>query len=121
MAILNSRNESNKFIKQVGEDFVHKPADSNEDITVNILDVNSDKTFNVFSDEACNNLVGNFKVIFRPNDGVYLNLSEIMGIKLYGDIDFKDSILISNDGEQKLLDWANLNSSTVINTVLGVL
>ena len=120
MATINSRNESNKFVKLVGSTVVQKPADQIEDITIEILDVISDKTFNVYSDEACSILEGNFKVMFKQNDGVYLYLSNISGLKLYGDINFKDSIVLTSVGEQKLLDWVNLSASTIINIGLGI-
>ena len=120
MATLNSRNESNKFVKQVGSTFVQKPADQIEDITIQILDVTSDNTFNIYSDEACTTLIGNFKVMFKQNDGVYLYLSNVSDLKLHGDINFVDSIVLTTVGEQKLLDWVNLNSSTIINVGLGL-
>lgn len=121
MATIFSRNESDKFIKQVGEDFIHNPSGETEDITLEILNVSADKSFNVFSDVACSNLVGDFKVIFRPNDGVYLNLGNITGVELYGDIDYANHIVVSLNGEEKLLDWSELNSDTVINTILRVI
>lgn len=118
MATINSRNESNKFIKQVGVDFTHKPSGATEDITLEILNVTTDKTFNIYSDEACNNLLGNFKVIFKVNDGVYVSLSNIPTVKLDSDINFKNNVTVTSGVEEKLLDWNLLNSATVINTTL---
>lgn len=121
MATINSRNESNKFIKQVGSDFIHKPSDELEDKTNDILNINSDVTFNVYSDLNCLNLVGNFQLLFRANDGVYVKLSNISDCELYADFDYENDILLVGQSEEKLIDWANLNSSTVINTVLRTL
>lgn len=118
MATINSRNESNKFIKQVGENFVHKPSGATEDITLEILNVTTNKTFNIYSDEACANLLGNFAVIFKPNDGVYISLSNIPTVKLEGDINHSNNLTVTSGVEEKLLDWGFLNSSTVINTTL---
>lgn len=118
MATINSRNESNKFIKQVGMDFTHKPSGATEDITLEILNVTTDKTFNIYSDEACNNLLGNFKVSFKTNDGVYVSLSNIPTVKLEGDINFANNVIVTAGTEEKLLDWNLLNSATVINTIL---
>lgn len=120
MATINSRNESNKFVKQLGDGFVHKPSGATEDITVQIEDISSNKVFEVFSNENGTNLVGSYSVVFKQNDGVYLNLSNVVGCKLYGDIDFANSIEISVNGEEKLLDWSELNLNTVINVVLKV-
>lgn len=119
MATLNVRNESNRFIKLENDSFIHKPADVVEDITVELTNVNEDKVFNVYSDEACGIFVGTFKVLFRANDGVYLNLSNFDGNKLKGDINFDSHIEVSPLGEEKLLDWGVLNSSSIINVVLA--
>lgn len=119
MATLNVRNESNKFIKLDGDSFILKPASEIEDITFELLDVSSDKTFNIYSDEACDNFVGIFKLIFRTNDGVFLNLGNLSGNKLLGDFDFQNNIEVSIENEEKLLDWLVLNSSTIINLTLA--
>jgi hypothetical protein len=119
MATINSRNESNKFIKLENDTFVHKPADATEDITLELTDVTTDKIFNVYSDEACGIFLGTFKVIFRANDGVYLYLSNVVGNKLKGDINFGWSIEVSPEGEEKLLEWEDLNPSSVINIILA--
>lgn len=120
MATINSRNESNKFIKQLGDSLIHNPSGSTEDVTVQIENVTSNKVFEVFSNENGTNLVGSFSVVFRPNDGVYLSLSNIAGAKIYGDVDFKNGVEVIVNGEEKLLDWTNLKSDTVINTILKV-
>jgi hypothetical protein len=119
MATLNIRNESNKFIKLLNDSYVHKPSGVTEDVTVQLLDVTEDKIFNVYSDESCGAFLGLFKVIFRVNDGVYLNLENIGGNKLKGDQSFGSGIEVSANSEDKLLDWASLNSSTVINVTLS--
>lgn len=119
MATINSRNESNKFIKLENDSFVHKPADATEDITVELTDVTSDKIFNIYSDEACGVFLGTFKVIFRANDGVYLYLSNVGDNKLKGDINFEFNIEVSSESEEKLLDWVNLNPSSIINVTLA--
>ena len=120
MATINSRNESTNFIKQLGDSYVHKPSGSTEDITIQIEDVSSNKIFEVFANENGTNLVGSFSVVFKTNDGVYLNLSNISGVKLHGDVDFKNSVEIITNGEEKLIDWADLKSDTIINTILKV-
>lgn len=119
MATLNVRNQSNKFIKLNNDSFVHKPSGNTEDVTVEFTNVTSDKIFNVYSEEACTNFLGIFKVIFRINDGVYLNLANINGNKLDADHDFGWNIEIGSNSEGKLLDWSSLNSSTVINVTLS--
>lgn len=118
MATINSRNESNKYVKQVGSEFIHRPSGATEDVTVEILDVLSDKVFKIFSDENCNLLVGEFKVSFRVNDGIYVNLSNIAGLKVSADVNFKNEVIVNSSSEEKILEWNLLNSSTVINTVL---
>lgn len=119
MAILNVRNESNRFIKLENDTFIHKPSGDTEDITVEITDVTSDKIFNVYSDEACGIFLGTFKLLFKANDGVYLNLSNIAGNKLKADYDFSWNLEVSSDGEELLLDWDSLNSSTIFNVILS--
>jgi hypothetical protein len=119
MATINVRNESNRFIKLQNESFIHKPADAIEDITVELTDVTSDKIFNVYSDEGCGIFLGTFKVLFRVNDGVYLNLSNFDGNKLKGDVNFDSNIEVYVDSEEKLLDWVMLNASSVINVTLS--
>ena len=119
MATINVRNESNRFIKLQNDSFIHKPADSIEDFTVELTNVSEDKIFNVYSDEACGVFVGAFKVLFKTNDGVYLNLTNVPGNKLKGDINFDSHIEVSALGEEKLLDWGLLNSSSIINVILA--
>ena len=119
MATLNVRNQSNKFITLLNDSFVHKPASEIEDITVEITDVTSDKIFNIFSDEACSNFLGLFKVIFRANDGVYLVLENIGGLKLDGDFDFASNIEVLPSTDGKLLDWGVLTTSTILNVTLS--
>lgn len=119
MATLNVRNESNKFIKLLNDSYIHKPSDNTEDVTVELLDVTSDKIFNIYSDESCGVFLGVFKVIFRGNDGLYLNLENIDGSKLSGDHNFGSGIEILANSEDKLLDWDLLNSSSVINVTLS--
>jgi hypothetical protein len=118
MATINSRNESQKYIKKVGDTFIHKPSDLNEDITLEILDVNTDLVFEVFQDEEGTNLLGNFSILFKQEDGVYLNLSGIQDVKVLGDVNYKNNLEVVEESEEKLLDWSDLNSSTVINTIL---
>jgi len=119
MATINVRNESNRFIKLQNDSFIHKPADAIEDFTVELTNVSEDKIFNVYSDEACGIFVGTFKVLFRVNDGVYLFLANVSGNKLKGDINFDSQIEVSPLGEEKLLDWGALNSSSIINLILA--
>lgn len=118
MATINSRNESNKFVKQVGSEFIHRPSGATEDITVEILNALSDQVFKIFSDENCNSLIGEFKVIFRANDGIYVNLSNISGLKVSSDVNFKNEVIVNPSSEEKILEWNLLNSSSIINTVL---
>ena len=54
----------------------------------------------------------------RQNDGVYLNLGNVTGVKLEGDVNFKDSLVLSALGEQKLVDWTSLLPATTINVTL---
>lgn len=119
MATLNVRNESNRFIKLQNDAFIHKPSGGTEDITVEITDVTSDKIFDVYSDEACGIFLGTFKLLFKANDGVYLNLSNIVGNKLKGDHDYAWNIEVFSDSEEILLDWDSLNSSTIFNVILS--
>jgi hypothetical protein len=115
MATINVRNESNEFIKLDGDSYVHKPSDSIEDLTNEFLNISSDLTFNVYSDEECVNFIDNFKIIFRIEDGVYLNLGNFTSKVLEGDLDYKSNIELVPNEEQKLLDWNLLSSSSVIN------
>lgn len=119
MATLNVRNESNRFIKLLNDSYVHKPSGATEDVTVQLTGVTSDKTFNVFSDEACTISLGLFRVLFKTNDGVYLNLGNIAGNKLFGDVNFGLGIEVIESSEGKLIDWADLSSSSVMNITLA--
>ncbi len=119
MATINVRNESNRFIKLQNDSFIHNPSSEIEDITVELLNVNEDKIFNVYSDEGCGIFLGTFKILFRVNDGLYLNLSNVAGNKLKGDFDFGPNVEVSAQGEEKLMDWSILNSSSVINVILA--
>ena len=118
MATINSRNESNKFIKQIGSDFVHKPADEIEDITQELLEVVSDLQFQIFSDENCESFEGEFKVIFKNNDGIYVSLSDIQGVELLADFDYQNNIKVLALNENKLIEWSELEDDSVINLVL---
>jgi hypothetical protein len=120
MATLNVRNESNKFITLLNDSFIHKPASETEDVTVEITDVTSDKIFNIFSDEACSNFLGLFRVIFRANDGVYLVLENVGDVMLNGDFNFASNIVVFPATEEKLLDWVSLTPSTILNVTLSV-
>jgi hypothetical protein len=119
MATLNIRNESNKFIKLLNDSYIHKPSGATEDVTVQLVDVSSDKIFNVYSDEDCGVFLGIFKIIFRANDGVYLSLDNINGCKLKGDHKSFPNTEVSFNSEDKLVDWDALNSSSVINVTLS--
>jgi hypothetical protein len=119
MATLNLRNESNKFVKLQDDSFIHKPSGETEDVTVELTGVNSDKIFNAYSDEDCGVFVGTFKVLFRNNDGVYLSITNLSGNKLKGDVDFASNIEIMDGGEEKLLDWSDLNDSKIFNVTLA--
>jgi len=119
MATLNVRNESDRFIKLFNDSFVHKPSGETEDVTVQLLDVSSDKIFNVYAEESCSTFLGIMKVIFRDNDGVYLNLANIPGTKIQADLNFNGNIEVLADSEIKLADWANVIPSSIINITLS--
>ena len=119
MATLNVRNESNKFIKLFNDNYTHKPSGVTEDVTVQLTDVSSDRIFNIYSDEACTTFLGIMKVIFRVYDGLYLNLANIVGNKVQGDLNFGRNIEVLAGGEEKLVNWEDLNVSSIINITLA--
>lgn len=119
MATLNVRNESNKFIKLLNDSYVHKPSGDTEDVTVELLDVSSDKIFNIYSDESCNSFLGLMKILFKVGDGVYINLENIVGNKIEGDFNFGSNVEVLAGSEEILLSWSELNSSTIINVTLS--
>lgn len=119
MATLNVRNESDRFIKLFNDSFVHKPSGDTEDVTVQLLDVSSDKIFNIYSEESCSTFLGIMKIIFRNNDGIYLNLANIPGNKILADLNFSSNIEVLADSEVKLADWVDVTTSSVINITLS--
>ena len=117
MAIVNLRNNTDLFIKVDGFSDVIVPNTPLDDRTFQ-WDSSDNKSINFFSTETCDGgVVSTSSITFVTEDGIYVNKGVNPNVKLDADITgISARVIQESDGtNEKLLEWTEVNSSTVVN------
>ena len=117
---VNFRNNTTRFIKINGIDTVIKPNDEIEDITYQWF-TSENKTIDLFSTIDCQEpKICSGSLTFVENDGCFFdrgNLGGVQSIKTQVDIEDTNIVKIQevDNGGEKICEWSELTSDTVIN------
>lgn len=118
--IVNLRNNTTSFIKVNGIEGVIVPNTELEDKTIQWVSTEN-KSIQIFDNEDCTGqpiCVGSLN--FVQNDGIFVDRGSFNGspsIKMQADVTGVPENIIHEESNQleKLLDWTEVNSDTVVN------
>lgn len=117
---VNLRNDTSFFIKVDGIEEVIVPNSELEDKTHQWVSTDN-KSIKIFNNEACSGApICQGTLNFVNNDGIFVDRGNFTGeqlVKFQADISGTSIsiVQIDNDGLQKLLEWSEIDSDTVVN------